>query len=437
VLLLRSKLRLSSSPSLDLSQNLDDLALGHFFHQYVFKYPEQGHNWHITDGNGCLLSAIKALGEAGVRKRRGLPPSSLDTTAQKHYGDAIQKVNAALRSPESAKRDSTLLAIIILGIFENLNGYQRNLDCWRGHVNGAASLIHLRGTEQFRTQQGCRLFFQTCQNMILACISRRIAIPPHVRAMQKEAERYVSDANESVWRFHMASMKVAELNARLLPGNYPISSEHAQSVVQDGLTLFLELDCIAEEAPPDWRPRWVGATGPGIFADYYYAFESYIVAQIFGGIWSFKIMLVDILRKALANLRTSGRHGATPTQVDLIHDAIASTRQLQLDILATIPQHLRDIFPITHTPDPDAAKAKLSTSFNNTGRHLSPFRDAPKADRDLPFVRMTGGTQVQFPLFTAGAADPPGGAIRTWVINILRTLSNNANFPLVSRKKRL
>jgi len=38
--------------------------------------------------------------------------------ARCQYGKAIQLINAALRSPEDVKKDSALMAVMVVGIFE-------------------------------------------------------------------------------------------------------------------------------------------------------------------------------------------------------------------------------------------------------------------------------------------------------------------------------
>lgn len=409
---------------------LDDLALAYFFEKYVYKYHDKRDQWNIEVGNGCLLAAVKALGTAGAVRRIGRG-RALEAEAQEQYVNAIRKTNDALQNPIDRTRDSTLLAITILGIFESVSGLQRNLDSWREHVNGAASLLQLRGSEQFRTSTGCRLFLQTCTNLILSCLSRRLPIPAHVRAMQREAERFIPDPTESVWRFHLASLRIADLNAPLLPGNYPVSSHQAQSVVDDALALYAELESILADAPEDWKPHYIGATGQMIYSDHYYVFDSYIIAQIFCGNWSYRIMLIDILRKALVNLRTCGKN-VDPVQLEKIQFYVGSVRQLQLSILAVIPQHLSHKWPIHHTPDVTGRNlSQLSSVFNS--RNHNPFRHAKPDAGTLPFVRMSGGYQTQFPLFTAGAADPPGGPIRTWVIGVLRMLHQSMGVQQVSR----
>ncbi|KAF7192993.1 Pestheic acid cluster transcriptional regulator 3 [Pseudocercospora fuligena] len=400
---------------------IDDMAIGYFFDKYVFRYRDKRDHWYIEDGNGCLLAAIKALGTAGVMKRTGAGPSA-DPEARKHYLTALQLTNSALRSQEDVKRDSTLLAIVILGIFEAVSGFQKSLDTWRDHVNGAASLLQLRGRDQFKTQTGCRLYLQTVLNLIISCLSRRIPIPDHVRVVHKIAEQHIPDPKDSVWRFTIASMRLADLNARLLPGNFPVSSTQAPSIVEDDLALYAEIESILTDAPEDWRPQLVGGTGPVVYADYYYVFDSYLVAQTFCGLCSYRIMLIDILRKAMVNCRTTG-YKLPPQQLEQVQYCLGSIKQLQMAILAVVPQHLGDRFEIVHSKPPGEKQDRVWTGFQS--RDHNPFRGNYSEGLEPPFVRMAGGFQIQFPIFTVGASDPPGGPIRTWVIGVLKLLGQS------------
>lgn len=388
----------------------------------VFKYKDRRELWDIDDGNGCLYSSVLALGLAGATRQTGHGNISTHPTARKHYLAAIQQTNQALRSPEDVKRDSTLQAINILAIFEILNGYERSLDAWRDHVKGAASLLQLRGPEQFKTHTGCRLFMQTTANMVIACLARRLPMPTHVVAMQEVAKRSIPNPQDSVWRFHCNSMRVVDLHARLLPGNSPRSPAQAQGIIIEALDLFREFNDILDTVPEEWKPTLVSDTGPVIYADYYYIFKTSLVTQIFCAICSYRILLTDIVNKALRTGSTCPDFFLQPHEQEQVNEALSSIKQLQLAILAAIPQHFGSPFRTTQAVEADNTSEKDTLWQNFNSKDYIPFRSAQKRPRDLPFVRMSGGYMIQFPLFTAGAADPPGGPIRRWTVGMLRLL---------------
>ncbi len=58
--------------------------------------------------------------------------------AREKYSYALPLLNNALRSPETATSDSTLLAVLLLDLFEKFtNNNPRSTDSWMSHVNGA------------------------------------------------------------------------------------------------------------------------------------------------------------------------------------------------------------------------------------------------------------------------------------------------------------
>ncbi|KAF2171896.1 hypothetical protein M409DRAFT_63438 [Zasmidium cellare ATCC 36951] len=402
-----------------ISPSLDDLAVNYFLDKYVFKYTDRRELWDINEGNGCLHSSILALGLAGATRQTGQGDTFTHPAARKHYLTAIQQTNQALRSPDEVKKDSTLQAINILAIFEILSGYERSLDAWRDHIKGAASLLQLRGPEQFKTHTGCRLFMQTTANLAIACLARRLPMPPHVLAMQKVAAQFVPNPNDSVWRFHCNSIRTVDLHARLLPGNRPRTPLEAKEILTHALDIFQEFTHTLDTAPEDFKPTLVHDKGPTIYAGYYYVFRTSLVTQMFCAMCSYRILLIDIIRKALTAGSADPDFSLRHEEFEQIQESLNFKEHLQLAVLASIPQHFHAPSN-NHPPDSPSQKDALWSNFSSAD--YIPFKTAERRAPDLPFVRMAGGYMIQFPLFTAGAADPPGGAIRGWTVGMLRLL---------------
>jgi hypothetical protein len=75
---------------------------------------------------------MKAVGMAGYAHLVHAP--SLMKNARYQYLLALQSTNAALRDPIEVKKDATLLATMILGLFETITGVgPRSLDDWAEH----------------------------------------------------------------------------------------------------------------------------------------------------------------------------------------------------------------------------------------------------------------------------------------------------------------
>lgn len=77
--------------------------------------------------------------------------------ARKSYGHALRLTNAALRNPDEALKDTTMLSVLVLGLFEaSMDHSPRGLRAWQQHINGAAELARMRGPAQFKTKPGIR-----------------------------------------------------------------------------------------------------------------------------------------------------------------------------------------------------------------------------------------------------------------------------------------
>lgn len=114
---------------------------------------------------------MKAVGLAGVAHARS--SLSLLKSARQQYVKAIEATNAALRSPLQVKKDSVLISIMVLSIFETVTGAnQKSLQDWAEHLMGAAALIKVRGIEQLNSANGRRMFIQLTASLMIASMRR-------------------------------------------------------------------------------------------------------------------------------------------------------------------------------------------------------------------------------------------------------------------------
>ena len=401
-------------PIVTLLPDIDELATGYFFSKYV--HENRGNICAVDDGNGCLLASIHALGAAGVTQGGNGPSAS--PKALSKYLQAIQLVNAALRSPDLLKRDSTLLSINILSIFETVTGFHRSMSSWRDHVNGGAALLHLRGAEQFETQTGGRLFLHTVTNLVLGCMQSRQAIPRHVWETQALAEEYITDINDRIWRYSKAIMRFNDLHARLLPGNRPRRAAEAPSIIVEALDIDKEFEAIFADPTGLWQYDTFYDTGPTVFAGYYHVYHSFSVAQIYNANHGNRILLRDVLYKAIDVCPVSiNELGLSDAEIERLRSSATTVSQLQLDILASVPQHLGSSLSGVGL----VSKEALFMDF--AAKHHNPFKPGRRPEPALPHVRLSGGYLIQWKLYVAGCADAPGGRIRMWVTAVLRLLA--------------
>lgn len=86
--------------------------------------------------------------------------------ALNEYTHALNGTNMALRDPEAQKADTTLAAVLLLGLFENLTAKQLGMSAWGSHIEGAIQLVKQRGRKQLRTRTGLLLFIAVRTQMV-------------------------------------------------------------------------------------------------------------------------------------------------------------------------------------------------------------------------------------------------------------------------------
>ena len=415
-------------PEAGLHPGLDELAIGFFSHHYVHGPMSTRDTWTALEKYPCLLASIVALGAAGVTQS-GLG-SSYSRQVELRYSNAIHLTNEALRSPREVKKDSTLLAVNLLGLFETTTGSRKAFDPWHNHIAGATALLQYRGAAQFESAEGGRLFTQTTIMLVTSCIRRRIPIPAHIHVLMAEAEKHVPDPADMGWLSLRLALRFADLYAKLLPNNMPRSPEDAECVIREALALDLDALNLLESCPDDCRPVKIRADGPTVFAGYVHAFRFLYAAQQYNSTLWRRIILQDVMLKALRSHPNPDSLGLSDVALQYIHNASDTIYQIQLEILASVPQHFENSCPhldfvsLSSTTVADVwPKDRTWTNFSY--KDLNPWRLKGNQNPDLPAVRTNGGLTIQWPLYIAGAADAVGGKVRTWVINTLRLIGKD------------
>jgi hypothetical protein len=213
------------SVSYSLTPNLEDRAISFFVFNYVIdpNGPSRGYFDRVPDPcqthslDEALIAAMTAVGIAAYSHAQRAP--SLINNARYQYMKAIQLTNAALRHPEDVKKDGTLMAIQVLGIFETVTGcQQRSLRDWMEHIYGAAAVIKLRGREQTRTAAGRRMLIQVASSLLINCVHRSIRVPEHICDYMGEAVKEMSDPGPG-FKVQQVMMLFADLRASIREGS--------------------------------------------------------------------------------------------------------------------------------------------------------------------------------------------------------------------------
>ncbi|MCJ1420027.1 hypothetical protein MMC32_006383 [Xylographa parallela] len=441
------------SYSYNLAPTLGERATGYFFNHYVVG--ADGPWDHILNDN--MLTSIKALGLAGFSHAAHAP--NVMIPAREQYLRAIRLTNAALRSPTDVKKDSTLLSIMILGMFETVTGRtQRSLEAWANHVNGAAALLKIRGREQMITPGGRRMFAQVTSTLVTTCLQHQLEVPDHILELRNEAVKYQT-INDPIWHF---------MKFMILFTNFKAQVEHGD--IEDPLVILpraLELDqmflSLCSDIPPGWEYTtiYTNSDPDVIYAGYYHLYQDFMIAQLWNGMRTFRIMLQEIIRGVLvgkfgslpedqmerdfaaqcqttkapsyqsqdnispsaSSLHTSYTPMNSRSRSAQYQKSLSISYQLQSDILASIPQHIG--YASKPNYQPSSLQRFLWSNFGSKHPYPLLAPNSPSVSSHLPLIRMSEGFSLLWPLYTAGIMNVATEPVQRWVVEMLRKIGRS------------
>lgn len=392
--------------------NFDDQALTFFFSNHVIgKWRSaQGMNAQSYGIDDTLFSTIKAVGLAGISGF--IHGSRLKLEARKRYLTAIQHVNSAIESPEKAKRDSTLLSIILLSQVEAIDCYtSRSLTAWENHVKGAAAVIKLRGTEKLRNPLEIRLFAQAVTSLIVCCMRNRIHLPDYLFDLVEIAAQYM-DATAPGWNFFRGHMLTAQFLANV---HHNIITDPAM-IIQEALTLDGMMSSIFTNAGSEWRYETIfDDTHPDIVPlGYYHRYPTLISSQTSSGMLSARVDLHEIIRETLLKgCSVDPPVFSTPAHTAQFRQSTNILYQLQSELIANVSQYLL----VSKTADTNMPRFPW-TNFKTI--IYNPSLTSASLSEDVPLIRSIGGYVLPWVLYKAGKVSVSTMETRREVIRLLR-----------------
>lgn len=418
-----------------LAPSIEDQAAGFFFAHYVIgnRNLPRGHfeylpaMYHQSGVGQALRTSLLATGLAGFANT--VQSQELMKTAGQWHVSALASTNAALRSPTDATKDTTLIAVLILGIYENLT-YQveRSFKSWYNHINGAATLIRLRGREQFETTTGLRIFQQSYGTILLSCLQNKIPMPADL------IELWAFSTNFSGG--HTPRKLFSDIMIRFIDLNVAVqnrSLSNTDAIIASAAQIDSELLNLQTNIPPMWQYQTIftDADPDLVFEGFYHVYSDLWVAQMWNNFRILRMVLNEVIREQLIKGYSSNPLLFTApeyaVQLQVSTDAIIL---LASKICATVPQHAGYIPPLA--PPHPAGSEQASQAWgalgvppsalacgSPTSKSVSQF--VPQAQSlELESVRASGCYYLVWPLFMVGRTPVCPNHLRLWVINCLQ-----------------
>jgi hypothetical protein len=110
---------------------------------------------------------------------------SLMKKAQEHYARALALTNRALGDSVKVCEDSTLVSVIMLGVYENFVFEKHSLFAWMQHLKGAETLFALRGETQFRSDLARQIFVQFYRTAVTKGVELGTPVPDKIARLYR------------------------------------------------------------------------------------------------------------------------------------------------------------------------------------------------------------------------------------------------------------
>ncbi|KAK8069240.1 hypothetical protein PG994_005856 [Apiospora phragmitis] len=252
--------------------------------------------------------------------------------ALNEYTQALMGTNQALRDPEQQKTDSTLAAVLLLGLFENITAKQIGMLAWGSHIEGAIQLVKQRGRKQLRTKNGLMLFVAVRTQMIIHTLTTG-------KAPIMGVEWWLTDAikDQSAGECQRIMIKTGELRAevtRLMnsmvrsPENVEIMLNmirRCQTVDQEAVNWMRKTVAWEDNVPNgDYSKAEVYPGRVDVYRDFY-------IASVWNMTRTARLILASLIVRSAAwvcapiDFRTTPEYAtASRTCMDTITDIIAS-----------------------------------------------------------------------------------------------------------------
>jgi len=376
--------------------------------------------------------------------------------AQKSYGTALRLMNHALADPIEAVKDTTMLCVLILGVFEMMteNGPRAHtLEAFQEHVNGAAALAIMRGRSQFKTSAGKRMFAMLCQRVVINCIQRAMPFPAPLQELYREMIKSQEPGDPSAWITTMM-FEVLQIRSDVHTGVIM----DPEIIVEKLLALEEQYDHLVEQVPASWLYRTfkLSRHHPAVFGGFVHLYPSLWHATIWNSLRTTRILVLEtILSQIYLQSQAYPPSLCSERYVEEFAKAKRKLRHIVQDTIASVPQHLGLVNPtdgtiegltpmappistveVRETPSPPTSPSTRSDSVSSATLSIPELMGQPNALTILDvtgaqdpeenahrFMQLASATStIVWPLFMVGMSSACSTEAKSYIIDRLRTL---------------
>ncbi|KAK5654127.1 hypothetical protein OQA88_7558 [Cercophora sp. LCS_1] len=396
-----------------------------------------------------VLASMTAVGLMGLATMTRSP--EMMEAAQKSYGSALRLINHALENPSEAAKDTTMLSVLILGVFEMMTEdlpRTRTIEAFQEHVNGAAALAIMRGTAQFGTSAGKRMFAMLCQRVVISCIQKAMPVPQPLVELFREMTRSSLPNDPAVWTTAFM-FEVLQIRYDIKRG----AVTDPELIIQTLIEVEERYETFLNQVPQRWQYRTfkLSRPHPAVYNGFCHVYHSMWHLTVWNALRTSRILVLETI---LSQIYEYQSYNASDRYVEDFNKAKQKLRRLVHDIVASVPQHLGLVNPadgsiessspasppitsveVRETPSPPTSPSTRSDSVSSGG-YPSEFRGQPSGLTILDVMRardaedeahrfmllVSATSNVIWPLYIVGMSSVCTNEVKSYTIDRLRTL---------------
>jgi hypothetical protein len=309
----------------------------------------------------------------------------------------------ALRSPEAATRNTTLLASVLLDLFEKITGSKsRDNKAWTSHIDGALTLVNLRGVENFQNRTELHVLIRLINHHISSSLANAVPVHPELLKVRN----YV--AENLTFEDHTLAVSNVTIEYAQLRSDFRNGVLSNDEYVTASKELDLKLEAVELDIPTSWQysTTLIGTKSDRVFGLH---FDSYPHRNICYA-WNFlrvgRILLNETLIRGY-----SGSSEGEEFYASLVR-AYENVDTLAVQICASVPQY---------TDCEGTARKPPPTSGNSTLE-----KQGPRDCHSHTLHHQAECHSLIWPLYAAGRS-MAGPDVRPWVIQQLRYIGSHFN----------
>jgi len=311
--------------------------------------------------------------------------------------------NIALKSPEEATKDTTLLASLLLDLFEKITDSKpRGNKAWTSHIDGALALVKLRGVEQFHDRTELHVLIRLINHHIASSLTSAVLVPAELLTVRDYVAKNLT-FEEHTLQLSNVTVQYANLRSNLRTGVASNDEYVTASKVLDS-----ELEALDVNMPQAWQyvTTITAAKSDRIFDLHFDSYPHRNICYARNFLRVGRILLNETLIEGYLGSPEGEEYWQS------LGKAFDNVDTLSGQICASAPQY---------TDCEGAARKRLPTSEDP--RLL---KYAPKGSHPHTLHHQAECYSLIWPLYAAGRSKA-GPDVRPWVIRQLRYIGSHFN----------